>query len=502
MKKPNILLIVTDHWTAPLLGCAGHPAIHTPTLNQIARNGARFTNAYSEHPVCIPARRTLMTGTGARQHGDRLFQAKLEMPAHLPTLAQTFRDAGYQAQGVGKVHHYPQRDKLGFDDIQLDDEGRTHHGVTDDYEIFLGDKGYLGRQFCHGITNNGYETTPWHLPEEAHATNWATETLARLIRRRDPKRPAFWYVGYRHPHPPLVPPQRFLNHYDGVALDEPFFGDWSFADDLPLKMQGFQKRYNLTQREEQQARRAFYALCTQIDQQISLLIGTLREEGILDNTIVMFTSDHGEMMGNHGMWAKQSFYEWSSGIPMLLMGVKDCRRVGFNRVDDRLVGLQDVMPTLLDLAGIDVPDTVEGRSMVSGPRRGHLYGELNEGEFASRMIHDGRHKLIYYAAGNHCQLFDLESDPNELKDLAGDPDHAEQVGKMKELLISELYGSDLEWIADGVLTGLPSRPYRHAPNRGLGLMRGHQWPVPPVNPKGLMVFFPESPEGWDGSVTE
>ena len=491
--QPNILLIVADHWMAPLLGCAGHPAIRTPLLDQLARNGVRFTNAYSEHPVCMPARRTLMTGTSAREHGDRVFQSTLEMPAHLPTMAQTFRDAGYQAYGVGKTHTYPQRDRLGFDDIQMDDEGRAHHGVTDDYEIFLGEQGYLGRQFAHGISNNGYEATTWHLPEEVHATSWATETMCRFIRRRDPKRPAFWYLGYRHPHPPLTPPQRFLEFYRDVALDEPVIGDWCADKDLPLPLQAFMGRYNPSPEQGQWARRHFYALCTQIDQQIGALIGTIREEGILDNTIVMFTSDHGETMGNHGIWAKQNFFEWSTNIPMIVMGRKDCPRTGFDRTDDRLVCLADVMPTLLDLAGIPVPAAVTGRSMLAEPRT-HLYGEYGEGEISNRMIHDGRHKLIYYAAGNRFQLFDLEADPTECTDLADDPAYSNTLGHLKGLLAAALYGGDEAWLKDGEFVGLPNRPYRPAPNRGFGMTRGHQWPVPPVNPEGIMNFFPERSE--------
>lgn len=500
MSRPNVLLIVTDHWSASLLGAAGHPAIHTPVLNQLCRNGVRFTNCYSEHPVCIPARRTLMTGTPAKTHGDRRFQPRLEMP-NLPTLAQTFRDAGYQAYAVGKTHTYPQRDRIGFDDIQLDDEGRTLYGVSDDYEIFLGDKGYLGQQFGHGMSNNAYQSTPWHLPEEAHATNWATDAMARTIRRRDPQRPAFWYLGYRHPHPPLVPPQRFLDHYEGIELDGPFVGDWAKDPSaLPYHLQGVVARGGYSDREQQAARRAFYALCTHIDQQIGALIGTIREEGILDDTIVMFTSDHGDMLGNHNLWAKQTFYEWSSGIPMILMGTNNCRRVGFNRTDDRLVGLQDVMPTLLDLAGIEIPETVEGRSMLSGERRDTLYGEFGEVGHCSRMIRDQNHKLIYYPVGNVVQLFDLEKDPNEMSDVSSDPAYQNIKQVLIGHLMAEMYGSDDAWVDDGQLVGEPSRTFSPAPNRGMSLTRGHQWPVPPINPKGDMDFFPEAPDGWDGSV--
>ena len=170
-------------------------------------------------------------------------------------------------------------------------------------------------------------------------------------------------------------------------------------------------------------RRAFYALCTQIDHQLRVVIGTLREEGLLDNTIICFTADHGDMLGNHGLWAKRLYYEQSANVPMILLGGRD-GRVPHRTVDDRLVGWQDVMPTLLDLAGIDIPDTVEGLSMVGEERRSSLYGECGEGTNATRMIHAGRHKLIYYPVGNRVQLFDIASDPSELNDLAGSPDHA------------------------------------------------------------------------------
>ena len=174
-NKPNVLLISTDHWPAALLGAAGHPAIQTPTLDELCRSGVRFRNAYAECPVCIPARRTLMTGTTPRTHGDRVFKDKLTMP-EIPTMAQTFRDAGYQAYAVGKLHVYPQRDRIGFDDVILDEEGRVQYGVLDDYELFLGDQGYAGRHFDHGMGNNEYVNRPWHLPDETHADQLGDES--------------------------------------------------------------------------------------------------------------------------------------------------------------------------------------------------------------------------------------------------------------------------------------------------------------------------------------
>lgn len=492
--RPNVLLITTDHWPAALLGCAGHPAIQTPTLDELARSGVRFTNAYAECPVCIPARRTLMTGTPPRTHGDRVFHETLPMPDNLPTLAQTFREAGYQAYAVGKLHVYPQRDRIGFDDVILDEEGRLQYGVLDDYELFLGDRGYAGRHFEHGMSNNEYSTRPWHLPEEVHATNWATQQMARTIRRRDPNRPAFWYLSYRHPHPPLVPLQTYLDLYRDLEIDGPYWGEWTQdVENLPFSLQAHCARghkYNLAQILA--ARRAFYALCTHIDHQLRVVIGTLREEGILDDTILCFSSDHGEMLGNHNMWAKRLFYDPSANVPLILLGRAGDERVGHHRVDDRLVGWQDIMPTLLDLAGLDIPDSVQGISAVGDERRDWFYGEIDEGPHATRMVHDGRYKLIYYATGNYRQLFDLQTDPQEKVNLADSPDHAGSLARLTEILIGQLYGGDETWVANGELVGRPDRAFTPGPNRGLTSQRGHHWPPPPKTDMPQIQWFSEA----------
>ncbi len=477
-ERPNVLLVSTDHWPAELTGEAGHPDILTPTLDELARSGVRFRNAYAECPVCIPARRTLMTGVSPRTHGDRDFAETMPMPG-LPTMAQTFRDGGYQAYAVGKLHVYPQRNRIGFDDVILDEEGRTQYGIVDDYEAFLGDRGYTGRQFDHGMSNNDYGVRPWHLSEELHATNWAAQQMVRTIKRRDPGRPAFWFLSFRHPHPPIVPLETYLNMYRDSEPRWPSQGSWC-REELPYLLQAVRGRSaHMGVRQIQDALRAFYALCTHIDHQLRVVIGTLREEGLLANTVICFTSDHGDMLGRHGMWAKRLFYEGSANIPMILVGAERDRRVGHHRVDDRLVGWQDVMPTLLDLAGIEAPCSVEGLSMVRNRRRELLYGEVGEGDHATRMIRKDRHKLIYYPAGNRRQLFDIEADPQELSDLAERKDCEPILAEFSELLIGELHGGDESWVRDGQLIGRPARTFRPGPNRGLSSQRGHHWPPPP-----------------------
>jgi arylsulfatase len=434
-----------------------------------------------------------MTGTPPRTHGDRVFQEQLPMP-DLPTMAGTFSQAGYQTYAVGKLHVFPQRNRIGFDDVILDEEGRQIYGVVDDYELFLGDQGYAGRFFEHGMSNNEYSYRPWFFPEETHATNWAANQMCRVIKRKDPTRPAFWYLSFRHPHPPLLPLQSYMDLYRdmGVEIDMPFKGDWANDPDPCFSMQiDFNRGKQFTPEQIRGARLAFYALCTQIDHQLRVVIGTLREEGLLDNTIICFTSDHGDMLGNHGMWAKRLFFENSANVPMLLMGVKDDDRVGHHRTDDRLVGWQDIMPTLLDLAGVEIPDTVEGISMVGDQKRDFLYGEIDEEPRSSRMIRDERYKLIYYAIGNRSFLFDLEEDPKEMNNLADSAEHANTLKRLQDILIGQLYGGDEDWVKNGKLVGKPNKTFAIGPNRGLTSQRGAHWPPPPASNMPQIEWFNE-----------
>lgn len=481
-ERPNVLLITADHWPAKLLGCANDSSILTPTIDVLAMNGVRFSNAYTECPICVPARRSIMTGLSPRGHGDRTFDEDQPLP-DCQTLAGAFREAGYQTYAVGKLHVNPQRARIGFDDVLLDEEGRVHKGVTDDYSIFLGDMGYPGRQFSHGMGTNDYSYRPWHLPEQLHVTNWAAESMSRVIRRRDPTRPGFWYLSFRHPHPPLVPLESYLKLYEHTRLDAVIVGDWAADDEaLPLALRGKRARANLFKDQKLDGgRRAFLALCTHIDHQIRLVIGTLREEGILENTVIMFTSDHGDMLGEHGLLMKSVFYESSANVPMIVVEPAGNASGPSGRVDDRLVGLQDIMPTLLQAAGIEMPAHVEGVSMLDGSRRDVLIGEFSEGSIASRMVHDGKHKLIYYPAGSRTQLFDLEKDPNEISDLSKDVLYADVKQRLADILVSYAYGRDLEWVKDGKLVGFNPPATEFVPGRDLTNQRGSHWPTPPVS---------------------
>jgi len=488
--RTHVLLISTDHWPGSLLGVAGHPAVQTPTIDTLARNGVYYPNAYSECPVCVPARRTMHTSLGPWSHGS--WQNDLNgMPKGVTSMAQAFRDAGYQANAVGKIHTTPQRDRIGFDGVILDEEGRVMEGVgQDDYELFLADHGHAGERFAGGMNNNLYVHRPWHLDERLHVTNWAASQMCRTIKRRDPTRPAFWYLSFCHPHPPLVPLQAYLDYYlelehSGLDIPMPHHGGWSQADDRPTRVKQWQNMKGRGVAGDPQLRairRAFYALCTQIDHQLRRVIGTLREEGLLHKTAIAFTADHGDMLGNHGMWAKQHPYDDSCRVPMLLTGAPvNARADGHGITDDRLVATRDIMPTLLDLAGITPPDHCEGKPMLGEDRHEHVYGGWGtDGSVSNRYLRRGRHKLCYLPLGSVAQLFDLEADPRELNDLAGDDAHAETLGGLKARLVGELKREGRsDWLDGDALAGVPDEPdWQPGPNHGMSGQRGDHLPPP------------------------
>ncbi|NKB69787.1 MAG: sulfatase-like hydrolase/transferase [Candidatus Latescibacteria bacterium] len=480
--RPNVLLICTDHWSGLLTRGAGHPVVMTPTIDQLAQAGATFSQAYSACPSCIPARRSLMTGMSPRANGLRKYQEGVEFPA-VQTMAQCFRDAGYQAYGVGKLHVSPQRNRIGFDDVLVEDQGRHQFrevpdGDADDYELFLAEQGYGGQEYAAGMAHNEFITRAWHLPEYCHPINWAAREMCKTIRRRDPDKPGFWYLSFSAPHPPMTPLQAYMDLYRDVSLDEPASGAWSADfEEWPHHLKTLSNRFNSpsmrgSAHEVALSRRAYYATLTQIDHQIRVVIGYLREAGLLNNTIVVFTSDHGHMVGEHGMWCMTPFYEMSAKIPLIVVPALGDQRLPPGTTDGRLADFGDIMPTLLDLAGIEIPGQVDQLSLVGEKRRDHLYGEHGEGAQAMRMIRRGDHKLIYYPLGNRVQLFDIAADPREERDLVGEPAADPVVEELTALLVQELYGDDLQWLQGGRLQGLPDVEFNGAGDRNMRNQRG------------------------------
>jgi arylsulfatase A-like enzyme len=298
--------------------------------------------------------------------------------------------------------------------------------------------------------------------------------MCKEIKRKDPMKPAFFYISYQFPHPPLVPLQTYLDMYEEANIDLPYCGDWVDDSTIMHLMEEMAMPYD--DRDIIRAKRAFYAQCTLIDHQIRLLVGTLRECNLLDDTIIGFISDHGDSLFNHKMVAKRSFYDGSTHVPFILSG--KALAAYRNEIRTDVVSLEDVMPTLLDLCGIEIPESVEGISLISEKRHKMIYGEVSEGQKATRMAHNERYKLIYYPCGNVFQLFDHKTDPREMTNLHGKTEVSEIESTLRAFLIDHLHGEDLKWIQEGKLIGFETGTFERKADYGLYNQRGYHWPAP------------------------
>ncbi|WP_129669519.1 arylsulfatase [Phytoactinopolyspora endophytica] len=469
--RPNLLLLMVDQWRGDCLSAAGHPVVQTPFLDRLAAQGVRFSRAYSAVPTCIPARAALHTGLGQRSHGRVGYQDGVEWNYDV-TLAGELTRHGYQTQAVGKMHVYPERSQLGFQNVILHSptgivrtarqRGRDPD-LVDDYLPWL--RQQLGRDatyFDHGVDSNSLVARPWDKPEHTHPTNFVATQAADFLRRRDPRKPFFLHVSFNAPHPPYDPPGWAFEQFLHRDMPDSPVGDWTdvFGDQHdPANPAAFAGRFDphLLHR----AKAGYYGHMAHVDQQISYLLGELEQHGARENTYVCFVSDHGEMLGDHHLFRKGFPYEGSARIPMILAGPEGS---GLKRggVRDDVVELRDVMPTLLECASVPVPETVEGRSLLSlargddVPWRDVLHGEHTLFGQSLQWLTDGRTKYVWFSGSGREQLFDLIADPQETRDLAGEPSMAQTLVQWRSSLIAQLTGRE-EGFTDGgrLMTGRP-----------------------------------------------
>jgi arylsulfatase A-like enzyme len=469
-QRPNILLICVDQWRADCLGVDGH-IVETPYLNSLALDGVRFARAYSATPTCIAARAALFTGLSQRSHGRVGYQDGV--PWNYPTtLAGELTAAGYQTQAVGKMHVYPERSQLGFQNVILHD-GYLHFvrrrnpdlGVVDDYIPWLRDQ--LGRQdadyYEHGVDCNGHVARPWDKPEHTHPTNWVTSESIDFLRRRDTRKPFMLFVSYHRPHPPYDPPQWAFERYLNQSMPPVPVGDWAgefdrHADPRRAVCNAGRIDHVMLQR----ARAGYYGHMTHIDHQLNRLWDALVDRQVADNTWVLFVSDHGELLGDHNLFRKSLPYEGSARVPLI---IKPPRGTDIARgaVRAEVAELRDVMPTVLEMAGVPVPAGTEGQSLLplckqgAAPQwRSYIHGE--HGSFAGAVHYVARsnRKYVWFAATGREQLFDLARDPQELHDLAADPSRAAELAEDRQTLVRELTGREEGFVDGGRLT--PGRP--------------------------------------------
>lgn len=461
-ERPNLLLIMTDQQRGDALGLAGHPVLQTPYLDNLGASGLYFPHAYAAHPQCIPARRTLMTGLSARSHG-----VFTNFDTDLPhtTLPQLLTQAGYHTHLCGKLHLFPQRKLYGF--MSADWADAPHERMAGDYQAWLRTQGFHETEpgMAHGANQNGWVARPFHLDERYHFTNWVTERALSFLDRRDPTTPFFLKVSYHQPHQPCTPPQVYWDRYINADLPEPVIGDWvqreEYRPGLPIPSW----KTVLTPAQMRQFRAGYFGTINHIDDQVGRIL-----RRIPPNTVVLFLSDHGEMLGDHQYIRKTRGFEASARVPFLLnfpasMGLPR------EQVREEVVELKDVMPTFLDLAGVPIPEEVDGESLLprlrdNAPWREWVHGEAcNCGGEATGMqfLSNGKRKYIWEPGLGREYFFNLETDPQECHNLAKVAAHADEVALWRQRLIDQIRDYPEGFVEGGKLVKLPGPTRRCVP---------------------------------------
>jgi len=452
MKKrpPNVILVTADHLRYDTLGCNGDPVIQTPGIDRLAAQGQCFENFFVQNPVCQPSRATLMTGRYPRHHNVRWNGSRL--PEHEVTLPEFFKQQGYTTACVGKHHIAQQRFLDALDHLEAGGLRRNWKERTDgDYTVrepnafeqYVRARGYEYRTgYALPQFRERLGAVPSELPEDCHLDAYTGMKAREYVEGLDGESPFFLWFGFYGPHHPYVPSGRFATMYDPAHV--PAFH--RSESDIPTKppeyalyfateshkYRGFDQACDRTFRE---MKAAYYGMVSQLDHQIGLLLELLEQRRLAQNTIVAFTSDHGEFLGDHGIPAKAPFLlDCMLHVPLLLRGPG----VPAGQRPRELAEAVDVVPTLLGLCGLQIPESAQGRDL-SGrsadgqrePRRA-VYAEAVD----KKCIRSNEWKYIHYPAKQHGELYRLSSDPYELENLYAE--RPETVAQMKQELCALL----------------------------------------------------------------
>ena len=425
LERPNLVFITTDQHRGDCTGIDGHPILETPHLDQLANEGVYFPRAYSPCPVCVPARMVMMTGQSPYNTG--FFTNSSSALGQTDTLPRILGGLGYQTQLIGKAHFSPQRARLGFDNTIINESGRYREG--DDYHLWLNKTPYAGLERATSIGNNDVFSRRSVVPETHHVNTWTANECIEFLDRRDPTCPFFLWMSFSRPHSQYDPPAPYDAWYDPEDVPPPI--RTPDEDFLPPELREATLRYDwdrLSPARIARARQHYFGQITHIDHQIGRFLAVLRWKGLWDNTLVIFTSDHGDMMGDHGLFFKSHFFEGSGRVPLILRaprgweGAIPAQRYG------KPVSLVDVLPTLVSAAGGRVSDRADGVSLLPALGGGDpvedriFHGEIGGEKRRHHCLTDGRYKYMWFRLGGCEYLFDLKEDPNEVNNLARDED--------------------------------------------------------------------------------
>ncbi len=473
-KQPNILLIMTDQHRAASMGCEGDPVVQTPNLDRLASEGIRFGQAYCQGPLCMPARASFLTERYVRDHG--VSQNNWDVPAELPTFVESVRDAGYHTTCIGKMHLYvhgaartgPPGESMPRDTRQHSDllrrlgfieplEGVGKHAtgvMRSEYTDYLQGEGLYdayvrwmtAKRYGRGqveIDGKMVDRLPmWHtestpLPASAYLDNWLGRRTVQWINEYDSSSPFFAWVGFAGPHDPWDAPADYVGRYRGVeiplgTLEPPELPKGNPITQFLTTLQRFGHTDGLTDDVIREVRRFYYANVTLIDEQIGDIVGALARRGMLDSTWIIYTSDHGEMLGDHRMLTKMSFYEGSVRIPLIIRPPTAFKGLA---IDD-LVEHVDVPATIRQLAGAPSLPKSEGGSLMRyfgagapSPARDVVHSE----NYGFGMFRTAKYKLVIYEEMcQPVQLFDLIADPDENRNVVAEPGYAGVLSDLME----------------------------------------------------------------------
>ena len=428
-KLPNILFLCTDQFNPKCSGFAGHPLVRTPNLDRLAASGTVFTNCYSNSPVCVPARASMFTGFYPHEVGA--YDNAAPLRPEIPTWTDTLRDSGYRCRATGKLDFWHNSD-YGMEEVH------TLHGHDTSPDVTA----YFRKPMVPRIDSR--QQIEAFMAEEVNHDRVFVDEAVRFIRDDAPKMDEPWvqYVGLTSPHPKWVVPEEIYKTYnlDEIDLPYPEVG-WPPKLHPVLQEVNHYNKFDTAPFESkriQRARAAYYSMITMLDAWVGLIMHTLEQSGQADNTCIVFTADHGEMLGCHGMWFKSVAYDEAARVPLVISGpgIKGGGTV------EAPVSHVDVVDTVLCMAGRKSYRGLRGRSvlpLIDGSESGSdrfSYSELNnEGNVTgSFWIRKDNWKYIYYADGYPAILFDMENDPCEQNNLAGNNKYAEVVKKLDSVL--------------------------------------------------------------------
>ena len=424
-SRPNILIIMADQMAGPALPPYGHPLVQAPHLERLATEGVVFESAYCSSPLCAPSRASLVTGQLPSRIGA--YDNAAEFPSSVPTLGHYLREMGYYTCLCGKMHFIGPDQLHGFEERLTTDIYPADFGWTPDWERPEHRPSWYHNMLS--IVQAGTCQTSNQLDFDEEVSFHAVRKIHDLARAGD-GRPFCLFVSFTHPHDPFAIPQHYWDRYDHGTIDLPAVPPIS-VDQLDPHSRRVHHvcdlgRYQQTEDRVLRARHAYYAAISYVDDKVGQILAALEATGLAGQTIVLFTSDHGEMLGERGLWYKMNFFEWSARVPLIVWAPA---RFVPHRVSSH-VSLMDLLPTVVDLASGGgasprLAEPVDGQSLVpllqGGERHGphSAIGEiLCEGAIAPCfMIRRDRYKYVYSEPDPE-QLYDLESDPNEITNLA------------------------------------------------------------------------------------